>query len=257
MEKIEFETVLVEATKLPIVKIDRELFLRKELRNQYSEDVVNKAIEFNPAYAGIHVEDINKIAKACIASETAKVTAISAAAGIPGGIAMVGTVPADIAQFLGHTLRILQELIYLYGWQELNLDSEQMDEETKNMLTLFVGIMFGVNGAATAVNKIAGQVAKQVAKKLPQKALTKGVVYPVVKKIATLLGVKMTKDIFARGVSKAVPIIGAVASGGLTLFTFKPMSEKLKSYLSSCEVADVEHYKKIADEKIIDVNVPE
>ena len=35
MEKIDFETVLVEAAKLPMVKIDRELFLRKELRNRY------------------------------------------------------------------------------------------------------------------------------------------------------------------------------------------------------------------------------
>lgn len=60
--------------------------------------------------------------------------------------------------------------------------------------------MFGVNRAINAVNKIAGQVAKQVAKKLPQKALTKGIVYPIVKKVATLLGVQMTKEVFARGV---------------------------------------------------------
>lgn len=34
MEKIEFETVLAESAKLPLVKIDRELFLRKELKNR-------------------------------------------------------------------------------------------------------------------------------------------------------------------------------------------------------------------------------
>lgn len=257
MEKIEFETVLVESAKLPMVKIDRELFLRKELRDRYNKDVVEKAIEFNPAYAGIPVEDINKIAKSCITAETTRVTAISAAAGIPGGFAMIGTVPADLAQYFGHILRILQELIYLYGWQDLSLDSNEMNEETKNILTLFVGIMFGVNGAVNAVNKIAGQVAKQVAKKLPQKALTKGVIYPIVKKIATLLGVQMTKEIFARGVSKAVPVVGAVVSGGLTFATYKPMSEKLKKYLASCEVADVEHYKKLNEEDIIDVDVTE
>lgn len=253
MEKIEFETVLVEAAKLPMVKIDRELFLRKELRNRYSKEVVDKAIEFNPAYAGITVDEINKIAKSCITSETTKVTAISAAAGLPGGFAMIGTVPADLAQYFGHIIRILQELIYLYGWQELQLDSTEMNEETKNLLTLFVGIMFGVNGAVNAVNKIAGQVAKQVAKKLPQKALTKGVIFPIVKKIATLLGVRMTKEIFARGVSKAIPVIGAAVSGGLTYATYKPMSEKLKKYLASCEVADVNHYKNIDGEIIIDV----
>lgn len=112
-------------------------------------------------------------AKSCIRAETTRVTAISAAAGIPGGFAMIGTVPADLAQYFGHILRILQELIYLYGWQELSVDSEEMNEETKNLITLFVGIMFGVNGAVNTVNRIAGQVAKQVAKKASSKGADK------------------------------------------------------------------------------------
>lgn len=255
MEKIDFETVLVEAAKLPMVKIDRELFLRKELRNRYPKDVIELAIEYNPAYAGIESEDIYEIAKSCIVSETRKVTSLSAVAGIPGGFAMLGTIPADLAQYFGHILRILQELIYLYGWQELKLDENELNEETKNILTLFVGIMFGVDGAVKVVNKIAEQVAKQIAKKLPRKALTKGVVFPVVKKVAGLLGVQMTKEIFAGSVSKTVPVIGAVVSGTLTYVTYRPMAEKLQKYLASCEVADVESYKSMQDEEVIDVEV--
>lgn len=256
MGKIEFETVLAESAKLPMVKIDRELFLRKELRNRFDKEIVELAIEYNPAYAGIPVEAIDKIAKSCIAAETKKVTALSAVAGIPGGLAIIGTVPADLVQYYGHILRILQELIYLYGWEDLNLDSGEMNEETKNILTLFLGIMFGVNGAVNAVNKIAGQAAKQVAKKLPQKALTKGIIYPIVKKIANLLGVDMTKEIFAKGVAKAVPVVGAVVSGGLTYATYKPMSEKLRKYLATCVVANVDHYKKMKED-IIDVDIVE
>lgn len=165
MEKIDFETVLVEASRLPYVKIDRELFLRKELRGKYSKEIVDLAIEYNPAYAGIKAEDLDQIAKSCITSETTKVTALSAAAGIPGGFGLIGAIPADLAQYFGHILRALQELIYIYGWKELDLNTNNMSEETKNILTLFVGIMFGVNRAATAVNKMAGQMAKQVAKK--------------------------------------------------------------------------------------------
>ena len=214
-------------------------------------------IEYNPAYAGIKAEDLDQIAKSCITSETTKVTALSAAAGIPGGFGLIGAIPADLAQYFGHILRALQELIYIYGWKELDLNTNNMSEETKNILTLFVGIMFGVNGAATAVNKMAGQMAKQVAKKLPQKALTKGVVYPVVKKVATMLGVHMTKDIFAKGVSKAIPVLGAAISGGLTYVTYKPMAEKLKRYLETCEIANVDFYKEMQNEDIIDVKVTE
>jgi len=257
MENIKFESVLVESAKLPMVKIDRELFLRKELRDRYSKEIVEKAVQYNPAYAGISVEDINKIAKSCILEETFQVTGLSAAAGLPGGFFMIGTVPADIVQYFGHILRILQKLIYLYGWQDLSLNYNEMNEETKNLLTLFVGVMFGVNGAVNTVNKIAAQVAKQVVKKLPQKALTKGIVYPVVKKVATLLGVQMTKQIFARGASKVVPVLGAVVSGGLTFITFKPMSEKLQKHLASGDLANIEYYKKMDDEDVIDVEVPD
>lgn len=168
---------------------------------------------------------------------------------------MIGTVPADLVQYFGHILRILQKLIYLYGWHDLSLDPKEINEETKNLLTLFVGIMFGVNGAVNTVNKLATQVAKQVVNKLPQKALTKGVIYPIVKKVATILGVQMTKQIFARGVAKVVPVLGATISGGLTFVTFKPMSEKLRKYLASSELASVEYYKKMDDETVIDIEV--
>lgn len=248
MENFEFETALVKASQLPMVRVDRELFLRKELRGKYSKETIELAIEYNPAYAGINVKDINKIAKSCITAETGKVTALSTLAGIPGGAAMIGTVPADLLQYFGHILRILQELIYLYGWQELDFNSNELTEETKNILILFIGIMFGVNGAVGTVNKLTEQVAKQVVKKLPQKALTKGTIYPIVKKVATLLGVKMTKEVFAKNVAKIVPVLGAAVSGGLTFATYKPMADKLRKYLESNELANVDYYKKIEDE---------
>lgn len=243
MQKLEFETILVEAARLPYVRIDRESFLRKELKMKYSPDIIAKAVKHNPAYAGIEVEEINKIAKTIIKVETAKVTALSAAAGLPGGPAMLGTVPADMAQYFGHIIRVLQELIYLYGWEELNLDADNMSEETKYIITLFVGVMFGVNGAMGTVNKLAAQMTKQTLKKLPQKALTKGAIFPVAKKVATGLGIKMTKDSFSQSVAKAIPGIGALVSGGLTYVSFKPMSEKLRKHLADSKLADAEFYK--------------
>lgn len=241
-ENIKFEMILKSATGLPMVKINREEFLKSALQKHYDSATISKAISQNPAMAGISVEKINEIAKSCINYETTKVTAISALAGIPGGAAMIGTVPADLAQYFGHMLRILQKLIYLYGWQELFEEDGTMDDETANLLTLFTGVMFGVSGATSAISKIAETAAQKTAKSLAQKALTKGAIYPIVKKIATALGVKMTKTIFARGVSKVIPVIGGVASGGLTFATYKPMAKKLQKYLSSLELADPKHY---------------
>ena len=67
----------------------------------------------------------------------------------------------------------------------------------------------------------------------------------------------MTKDIFAKGVSKAIPVLGAAISGGLTYVTYKPMAEKLKRYLETWEIADVDFYKEMQTEDIIDIEVTE
>ncbi|CAM5411094.1 membrane protein [Streptomyces atroolivaceus] len=199
---------------------------------------MRRAVEETPAAAGIPLEVLDRVANESIRYETAKVSALSAAAGIPGFIAMPATVPADLAQYVGHMLRVAQKLAYLYSWPDLfSTDNDDLDDATKGVLTLFFGVMFGTQSANAAVGKVAEAMSKQVAKKLPQKALTQGVVYPIVKKVAGYLGVEMTKQTFAKSVSKAIPLVGAAVSGGLTFATFRPMSRRLKTHLSGLELA--------------------
>lgn len=233
-----FTAVLVTAARLPGVRINREAYLRAALARQCTEEEVAQAIAETPAAAGISLEVLDKAANASIRYETTKTTALSAAAGLPGFVFMAATVPADMAQSFAQMLRIAQKLAYLYSWPDLFADNgDALDDSTKNVLTLFVGVMFGTQTANAGVGKVAGMMAQQAVKKLPQKALTKGVVYPIVKKVATSLGVAMTKQTFAKAVSKAIPVAGAVVSGGLTLATFRPMAKRLKSHLADLELA--------------------
>ena len=243
-----FEMILRSAMELPGIRIERANFLKKELSKYHEDEVVNKAIETNPAQAGLSIKNLDHIAKSCINYETRKVSAISAVAGIPGGLAMFATVPADTAQFFGHIIRVLQKLAYLYGWQEIiNGDSDGFDDETTNELTLFIGVMFGVSAASAAINKIASIAALNVPKRLVQQALTKGTIYPIVKKTAAAIGIKMTKAVFAKGVGKIIPVVGAVASGGITFALFRPMSNRLKKYLATLPMASVDFYKEPHD----------
>ena len=251
-----FEMVLSSAAGLPGVRIDRDAFLRKALGKYCDESTLRRAIDESPASAGIDAKFISKLADDSINFETIKVTAISTAAGIPGGLAMVGTVPADTAQYFGHILRIAQKLAYLYGWPSLFDENGEMDDATKNMLILFVGLMFGVESAGKAVQKVAQVAAAAVVRRLPQKALTKGLIYPIVKKVLVYLGFKVTKNTFAKGLSKVIPVIGGVVSGGLTFATFKPMANKLKDDLASLPTADPNFKpasQDLDDEIVIDV----
>lgn len=253
-----FNNAVITAVKLPGARINREEFLRASFKTKVDEKTLQKIIDTSPEKAGVSIRVIDEASEGSIKFETAKVTALSAAAGAPGGLAVAATIPADLAQYVVHAMRISQKLAYLYGWPDFfDENTSEIDEATKNMLILFMGVMFGAGVANEAIGKIAEQMAKQVAKKLPQKALTKGVVYPVVKKVAAFIGVKMTKDVFAKGVSKIVPLIGAAVSGGITLGTYYPMAKKLEKYLQTTPLADSTIYSSSSieiDPEFIDVD---
>lgn len=236
-EELVSKTIVV-AAKAPGVRVDREAYLRSALKRHCSEAQVALALADGPRAAGVSSQVLDDAAMAAIRMETTKVTAISAVAGIPGGLAMLGTVPADTAQFFGHMIRIAQKLAYLYDWPDLFDEEEDSDDATKNVLILFLGVMLGANMATGAVTKLSTMMAAQAARKLPQQALTKGVIYPIVKKVAMQLGAKMTKSIFAGGVAKAIPLVGGALSGGLTLATFLPMALKLKKHLAGLTAAE-------------------
>ena len=52
--------------------------------------------------------------------------------------------------------------------------------------------------------------------------------------MAKWIGIKLTKESFAKGLGKVVPFLGGVISGGLTYATFKPGAKKLKKTLHEC-----------------------
>ncbi len=252
-QQLSFTSVIESAAKLPLVRIDRTKFLTSNLGKFCTPSQLQTAIDEGTLHSGIPIETLDSLANAVINAETIKVTSISAAAGIPGGFAMAATIPADMAQFYGFVIRIAQELAYIYGWKEMFTESSELDEGTQSQLILFIGVMSGVGAANKVVAKLFGEAAmNSVAKKVAAQALTKTWYYPIVKKIAAMLGQNMAKASFAKGVSKAVPLLGGVISGGLTLATFKPMSLKLKKHLSTMAHMSPKEYAEYQASLVID-----
>lgn len=236
---INAEDIFSTACKLPYCKIDRDVFLAKQLRGRVSSVQLADALENGTTNAGIPLDILNKLADGAIKLETTKATALSTAAGIPGGFAMIGTIPADLAQFYAHVFRIAQKLAYIYGYKEIDLD-----DATQNVLMIFLGVMFGVNAANAALAKLAAANAAKIGARVAAKPLSKYSIYNIAKKVLAWISVKLTKDGVGKAVSKAVPIVGGVISGGLTVVTFLPMSKKLKKELSKFAAMSPEKLKK-------------
>ena len=231
--KVDIEDIIILGLKVPGVKISREEFLRKELTNICEKDTLEKAIVTTPKFAGIEEKVIEKLADEVVKYERNCVSGISTLLGLPGGYAMIATVPTDIIQYYGFLLRAAQKLLYLYGFQQIIVteDDSGLDTTMINAITVCLGVMYGVDGANKALIAISKALAKGVEKKLLQAALTKGTIYPIVKKVSTWFGIKMTKTLFAGMVKKAIPLIGAGIGFAATFFTFKPCCEKLRKTL--------------------------
>ena len=224
---------LKKLVRLRGVRISREDFLRQELRKLHLSDAeIECAIASNPLSAGVSRKLLDKLASDAISFETKKSTALSFAAGIPGGLAMLGTVPADLTQYYVHSLRIMQKLAYLYGWREFLADLDDVDDETIAQMGLFFGVMLGVAGAAESLRDFARViVAPAIEKRIARKALMKTTWYPVVKKSLKVIGVSVTKQSMAKTMSKIVPLIGGVISGGMTFVSLQTQANRLKQHL--------------------------
>lgn len=251
--KIDIQDIITMGFKSPGVKIDRTAFLKKELKLKVDKETIEKAIAMTPAKAEIPMDVIDKIADDVIKIERLQVSGISAALGTPGGAAMVATIPADIIQYYGYMLRTAQQLMYLYGFPEIDIDEDEgIDSATMNTIIISLGAMYGVAGANNAIKVMAKSLGEGVEKKLLNKALTKGTLYPIVKKVATWFNIKMTKAIFAGFFKKAIPVVGGVIGGGLTFFSFKPCCDRLKDSLKDTMLSNPNREVREDDINIVD-----
>jgi len=222
-------SVLDTVMKIPGAKVDRRAFLKNNFSKYYDDDKLSVILEEGTGRAGVPIEIMDKVADRVISYHLTWVTLISAGLGFPGGFALIGTIPTDLAQYFLHTFQVAQKLAYVYGYPDLD---EGSDDDLKTMITLFVGVMFGVAAANAAIKAVAKMFAQATVKRLSSMALTKTTIYPIVKQIARVLGIQLTKKKFAEWVGKKlIPIISAGISGGITWATFLPNAKRLKKKL--------------------------
>ncbi len=252
--ELTIEDVIIAGLKVPGIKIKRDDFLKKEFGTKYNNEIVNKIVEKNPLSANISLAEVDKIADDVIQYERLRVSGISTALSVPGGVAMVATLPTDIAQYYGYMLRAAQKLLYLYGFPEIDIYGEQLlDSATMNTIIVCMGVMYGVAGANSALKTMAKALGKGVEKKLINKALTKGTIYPIVKAVSKWFNVRMTKEIFAGFFKKSIPVVGGVIGGGITYATFKPCCERLKNTLRETRLSNP-NYDDSNLEEITDID---
>ena len=248
------ETIVAHAMQIPGIEVNRSRFLSSIFPEKDYD--LERIINEGPVAAGIDQETLAKLANKLIFKRTGASSVASFLAGLPGGVALAATIPADVLQFFAMAVRLAQELAYLYGAEDFWKNGEIDNEKVRNQMVLYCGVMFGASGAVSGVRVLTAQIAKTALKKIPQKALTKTFWYPIVKQVAKAIGVKVTKTTVANGISKAIPVIGGVISGSLNFASMYPMAHRLQKSLEDASfdytdeelAADIEVIENIETE---------
>jgi hypothetical protein len=214
--------------KLPIVRVDRDDFLRKQFAGDPHLDVI---LRDGPTTV-YTAESLRRKADSIIKNSTAKTSAASFAAGLPSNpVVMVAAGGADVVQYFGFSINLAQQIAYLFGEDELFDGGGELSDAAQIRVIAYLGVMLGAAGAAGLVVQTSKQAGAVMGKRVAAQALTKTTWYPLVKKVGALVGQKITKKTVEKTITKAVPVLGGVVSGGLTYVTFRPMGSRLADVL--------------------------
>jgi hypothetical protein len=239
-----WETILRTSLNFKHCRVDREDFLKEVLKVNCSDEVINKAILTSPIDAEIPRYVISDIAKEVISKDLAKVTGLSFVAGLPGGLSMLGSIPADLIQFFVNSIQIAQKLAYLYGWKDFFESEADISQETLSKITLFTGVMFGAPNAEKALNALKEMDTDDSTKDIrigfsnleidfsfSQTTVREHGLLQLIEYLAKWIGVKIARSRFTSGALRYVPLIGGIVSGGISYLSFKDMTSRLHDYL--------------------------
>ena len=130
--------------KLPVIRVDREAFLRQQFADSKYLDEI---LKHGPQHV-YTAESLRKKADGVIKKSTNQTTLASFVAGIPGGPAAVAIGGADVAQYFGFAINLAQKIAYLFGEDDLFTDESELNEGAKVRVLAYLGVMLGASGSA-------------------------------------------------------------------------------------------------------------
>lgn len=217
--------LITTLSQLPLVRVNREDFLKNTFKKS---EHLDRILAEGPQ-AVFTSDSLRKKANEIIQASTNSTSVASFVAGLPSNIAVaIAAGGADLTQYFGFALNLAQQLAYLFGEDDLFTGGHgDVSEQTKGRIVAYLGVMLGAGGAASLLVATSKKAAEVMGKKVAARALTKTAWYPLLKKVAAWIGIKITKQSVSKAVTKAVPVIGGFFSAGITYFTFKPMGNRL------------------------------
>ena len=123
-------------SKMPVVRVDREAFLRKQFAASPHLDVI---LERGP-HVVFTAESLRDKANGIIKASAAKSSLASFATGLPGNpVVMVAAGGDDVVQYFGFAINLSQQIAYLFGEDDLFDGGGQLSAAAQMRVIAYLG----------------------------------------------------------------------------------------------------------------------
>lgn len=232
-DKNTFEDFFAFLLKVPGIKVNRQTFIAYLFSKDYP-DIEEKFLSKGPKKLGFSKEEISTYGDKIINKQSIFTTTTAFLAGLPGGLAMVGTIPADIIQFCANLIICIQKLLYVYGWKDFSQDNILL----KKIFVVSFAVMLEFDNAEETLKKLNKRINsrfyifKSKSKFLSKINFTSSLFISksynqLVKKLVS----QLTKKQLAKLGAKAIPLIGGIVNSQFVYRDFNRMTHILKSSL--------------------------
>lgn len=168
-----WEFLILGVLKIPGIRVDRSKFLKEKLSKYSKQEQLNQIIHGKPSDC-LKPRLIVKVAKECIEARQKTVNSwLTAVANIAIDQTPMGNVltvlkmfkidfsPSDFGTYYFHLIKLIQELAYLYGFQEFFDENGKPLNGTVEVLTTFIA---ATTDCESAKSKILPYVSQTVLK---------------------------------------------------------------------------------------------
>ena len=223
----------------PWLKVDRQEFLTKVLKNKIDSDTLEKVLNGNPKMF-VSRTILDKIAQKEIIKQGLYTALISALAAIPSNTlltllcAVLDIVQAQLVLYL-----ISQKLLYLYGGKDLTEGKKKLGENMKKLSWVVKVLMIGKTAMIHLSKKLSKKVAKTMITKVLLRAGSRVWIVSILRQVAKWFGLVLTKDFMVSAINFIVVGLCAIASAFISFWIFYPPTRRLRNRLREEDINDI------------------
>ncbi|WP_079478685.1 hypothetical protein [Halobacillus salinus] len=189
----------------------------------------------------VYFIDENKLKLATgqiVAAHKLKFATTGFAAGAPGGLwGVTAGTALDLEEYVRRLFLMAQQMGHIYGLipnpfaEEVDLDEEVYFESVQDEIVKLIALGLGVGGVSLTLTETSKALGVKKARDIARHKVSEELTTRVAKKVAGFLGKKLTKNQIAKGVSRAVPVIGGGINAGFNYVSIGGLGRKMATNL--------------------------